>query len=131
MNAGIGKNIFQALGILSALMGIVNLCAAPTFLADKDGMIIIGFLVLFLGLYLFYVSFLIWWRFSPLAIRHICGVIAFFSLGIIQIFVEWVTGSQLSVASGIISLFSLIAVFCLYRWASKYFTRMIFGNEVK
>ena len=94
-------------------------------------MVTTGFLFIFLGLYLLYVGYLIWWRFSPLAIRHICGVIAFYSLGIFQIFVEWLTGPQLSVVSGIISLFSLIGVFCFYRWAFKYFTRFMFGNEVK
>lgn len=110
-------------------MGIINFCIAPSFLIKRDLFgITMGSLFVFLGLYLVYVGYLTWFRFSPLAIRHICGVIAFYLLGVVQVVLDIFVGSQLSVASGIIALFSLIAVICLYCWAFKYYNRLLFGD---
>ena len=124
--------LFRVSGLLTALLGIANLCCAPAFLTDKNSaMVMLGFLFIFLGLYLLYVGYLTWRRFSPLAIRHVCGVIAFYLLAGVQIAMDYSNSPHWLTESGIVSLVCLIGAFIFYRWASKHFVQKIFGSETK
>ena len=125
--------VFRASGLLTALLGLANLCyCAPVFLTGENWVIVMmGFLFVVLGLYLLYVGYLTWRRFSPLAIRHICGVIAFYLLASVQIAMDHLNSPQWLTESGIVSLVCLISAFIFYRWAAKHFIQKIFGNETK
>ena len=102
---------------------IAMLLLGPTLFGQNGrGTAFFLFPVLFLipGLYLIWVCFLVWFRFSPKAVLHLCGAVAFF----VMLAPSALLGSH--DPHGIISLIWLLVVAGSYREVSQYFVRRIF-----
>ena len=125
MNTTAAKSGLKYLGTITALSCIL-LFHRAYFLAsirEWPGFI----LVLALGFYFAYVGFLTWFRFSPLAIRHICGGTLFWVFLLIgSTIIKVVTG--IGVVRGALSILLLAALVWVYRKAWHYFSNLIFNE---
>lgn len=132
MSSAIAKNLVRAVGILIGLPGFGLLSATPllmycAFASPERGVWTFGFCLLpaVLALYLIYVAYLAWRRFSPLAVRHVCGVLAFGALVLIASLFTPMDGSHIP-RGGFVYLGGLIAVYYCYQAAARHLTRLIF-----
>ena len=79
-----------------------------------------------IGLYFLYVGYLSCRRFSPSALRHVCGIAAYLLLGSIY---PMNLLSELPALLGFMALYVWwLSVFCLYRWLSTYLLKLLFGS---
>lgn len=82
MKTSVAKIILRILGAIAGLFGLpmVVTMACVLYSSIRDGDLGLTLFVAFggaLDAYLIYVGYLLWFRFSPLAVRHICGILAF------------------------------------------------------
>jgi hypothetical protein len=80
-------------------------------------------LVPLLAAYFIYAAYLVWFRFSAVAVRHVCGVLAFYGLTFVSAAFEqspdadWMPFAFLG---------SLLAAYLAYRVVSHYLSRWLF-----
>jgi len=82
------KIALRVLGSLAAVLGLSMLGFSLVFLSPITSMkpdlafsVVVGAIQILLGLYLSYVGYLVWFRLSPHAVRHVLGTLAFVLLG--------------------------------------------------
>ena len=134
MRLTIAKIVMRIVGTLGGLLGVGMLCVTPFVLyhsiAERDGwMILLAIFPVALSVYFLYVSYLVWFRFSPLAVRHICGALGFCLLAVITKFFNPARDSH-AAWPAFVSLGSLIVVYLAYRVASDRLSRLLFPKSV-
>ncbi|MGO9529072.1 MAG: hypothetical protein ACLP0A_16025 [Verrucomicrobiia bacterium] len=81
MKRTVGRNVIRVIAILYGLLGVVLLCGAGYSVWEmfREGTHWEWFVTLCLlsGLYLLYIVFLVWFRYSPRAIRHLCKPVGY------------------------------------------------------
>jgi hypothetical protein len=135
------KATIRALATVAGLFGILDVFFGIGFLissvADKKppNAMTIFFATMFVipGIYLSWVLFLVWRRFSPKAVLHFCGAIGFFA---------WVLPGSLfdrigerygeigHIGGALASLFWLLWVIAGYRSLNRYLFRRLFEREI-
>jgi len=101
MNLMIAKIVMRIVGTLVGLAGLFMLWfMRPGYKAFTDETFPwIGYIfilpVILVFFYLIYAAYLVWFKFSPLAVRHICGILALYALmGITQHYKEYFDPSK-------------------------------------
>lgn len=119
------RTVIQIAGALMGLLGAGSLLEGSVNLITTRSWedFLLGLVV---ALYLFYVGFLAWKRFSPLAIKHLCAVISFLCLTLPHIVLEPLFPRWVSMISDLVLLYPVIL---LYRRNAGYFIRQIFGDQ--
>ena len=84
---------------------------------------------LLLAGYLVYVAYLVWFRLSPLAVRHVCGLLGFyvFTLAMKLLDPSYDPGSPWA---SVASLGCLFGVYFGYKSASRWLSRQLFPAPV-
>lgn len=127
------KILVKLIGSLSGLLGFGMLCVDLFFLvgvfkAATWWMVPIAMFSFGIAAYLLYVAFLVWFRFSPLAVRHVCGALGFYALSLATNCLNperlastpWISFAWLG---------CLIAVYFGYKAASRWLSRRIFTEN--
>jgi hypothetical protein len=132
MNRNIAKVVVKGIGTLAALLGVGMLCVTPFLIAhslrEETNRWWLAFLLLPLGIaaYLIYVGYLVWFRFSPRAVRHVCGAVGFYLLGqCMELF-----GRSGEIGTSFAFLGCLAVVFFGYRFVSTRLSRWLFPADV-
>jgi hypothetical protein len=128
------KIVMRLIGTLLGLLGLGMVCVAPFMLYHAITernlfMVLIAVFPLALAVYFIYVSYLIWFRLSPLAVRHMCGALGFYILTLVTKLGDPSrhTGRHWEV---LIFLGCVIAVYLAYRVASKLLSKLLFSDSV-
>jgi hypothetical protein len=128
MNCNIGKIVVRGIGSLAALLGVGMLCVTPFLIAhtlrDQTNRWWLALLLLLLAIaaYLVYVGYLVWFRFSPRAVRHVCGAVGFYLLTqCVELF-----GRSDELWTSFAFLGGLIVVYFGYRFTSSRLSRWLF-----
>src|SRR4051812_1770821 len=82
MTQKLARNFMRIVATLAGVFGVITLCIAPftlyySIMRGDAWMIFFAALPLMLGAYGIYLAYVVWFRFSPLAVRHICGALGF------------------------------------------------------
>ena len=118
-------------GTLTGLLGLCVLCYVPfavhaIITKGSAWMLLLIVLPLALAAYFFYVAYLVWSRFSPLAVRHACGVLAVCVLVPVQELID--KGLHEYEPWGLFAyLGCLLAVYIAYSVASDRLSRLLFS----
>jgi hypothetical protein len=133
MKARTAKALMRVAGALAGVSGVVMLCfgLSPLYhsVTEQDPwMIGLAALLLALPVYLVYVAYLVWFRFSPLAVRHICGTLAFLMLGLVTTLFDPTRDSGTPWRS-LAFLGCLLAALMGYRIASERLSRWLFPQS--
>lgn len=116
----------KAVGVLSGLMATGMLCVGLVLLisaaqAAEWGMMTLSLFPLMLAGYFAYVAYLVWFRFSPLAVQHVCGLLGFCVIMLLDprhdSFSPWRSFAFLA---------CLIAVYFGYKAVSRWLSRQLF-----
>jgi hypothetical protein len=126
----IAKITMRVVGTLAGPSGLGMLCVTPFmlyhFITGRDLlMIVFAAFPLALAAYFSYVAYLVWFRFSPLAVRHICGTLGFL---ILVLATNLFDPSRHSAApcAAFAFLGSLVAAYFAYRVASNQLSQLLF-----
>lgn len=133
MTPNIAKVLMRVAGTLAGLLGVGMLCFAPfmvyhSFTERNPWMIGFAIIPLAVAAYFVYVTYLVWFRFSPLAVRHICGAIGFYVLALITKLFDPVRDSGTPLAA-LAFLGCLVVVSFAYRFASDRLSRWLFPES--
>lgn len=119
---------FIAVRILGTLLGLIG-CSLIWYAqylwpqqGDEHGLFMklaTGSGILF-AIYFFYIAYLVWWKYSPLAVRHLVAVLTLY------LWTKIPTTEDRTPASGLIILGSFAAMYVAYRLASYYLNRLLF-----
>ncbi len=135
MTPTLGKILMRVVGTLSGLFGLMLLCVGPFMLyhaiTKHDGLMI-GFTIfpLVLALYFLYVAYLVWFKFSPLAVRHVCGILAFYALMLMTNLFRPNRPSSENPWLAFVFLGGLVIVYFIYGATTRYFNRLLFPAPV-
>jgi hypothetical protein len=132
MTLSIAKTVMRVVGTLAGLLGVAMLCFMPFMLFHSiternPWMIVLAIFPLALALYFIYVAYLVWFRFSPLAMRHICGALGFYVLMLLtklfdrDLDTTWAPSAFLG---------CLVIVYFAYRVASNRLSRWLFPESI-
>ena len=85
MSLTFAKILMRVVGTLAGLLGLGMLCILPFLIhhaiAEQMGwMILFAVFPLPVAAYFIYAAYLVWIRFSPVAVRHVCGALGFYTL---------------------------------------------------
>ena len=112
-------------GTIAALTSLLCLGRAYILASNSD---LAGFvLVAIFGLYFAYVGYLTWFRFSPWAIRHICGATLCLVFFVVRLLIHLV--SQGHEVKGLLSILLIVGLVWVYRKAWRYLSALIFGGH--
>jgi hypothetical protein len=110
-----GFSLFSAM-----LMGLYSSITEP-----NSGMIFFAAFALAFSAYLMYVAYLVWFRFSPRAVRHVCGAIGVYVLSLVPRLLDLSRhGDQPWIEFAFLG--SFVAVYIAYRVASHRLSRLLF-----
>ena len=134
MKLTIAKTLMRVVGTLGGLLGLGMLCIAPLMLyrsvtERNPWMILLAAFPLALAGYFIYVAYLVWFRFSPIAVRHICGALGFYLLMLITKLFDPSRDSGTPWAA-FAFLGCLVVVYFAYRVASDRLSRLLFPESV-
>lgn len=132
MTASTAKITVRVVGTLVGIYGVLSWAGALLLLGvggtQEAALLILLTIPLLLGVYCLYVGYLTWWRFSPIAVRHVCGAVGYFSLlcllGIDGKFLHHPVEPSPGWAFGFLGV--LLLVHFLYRLASERLSRLLF-----
>ena len=128
MNRNIGKIVVRGVGTLAALLGVGMICVTPFAIAHmlrnqtSPWWLVLLLLPLGIAAYLVYVGYLVWCRFSPRAVHHVCGAVGFYLLG--QSMELFGRSNELWISFAFLGL--LVVVYFGYRFASSRLSRWLF-----
>lgn len=133
MKPNVAKAVIRAIGTLGALLGAYSLVFMAKFLPDfmnEMGRVVVVFYVLSLIIdaWLLWIGYLVWFRFSPLAVRQACGALgfaAFFGL-ITTVAIYFPIDANNAGWNLLASLGCFVFVLVAYRVLSRYLNRVIF-----
>ena len=85
MRLTIAKLVLRVVGTLAGMLGIGTLCIIPFLLnraiIDRETwMILLAIIPLPFAAYFVFVAYLVWFKFSPCAVRHVCGAVGLYLL---------------------------------------------------
>jgi hypothetical protein len=134
MTRSIAKIAIRVVGTLAGLTGIGMVFVLPMLarvsLAElSPWMLLLSMLPLAVIIYFIWVGYLVWFRFSPLAVRHTCGAVAFHLLGLVTNALAAIP-QPLTPWRALVFWSSLVAVYIMYRVASDRLNRRIFPENV-
>ena len=127
------KILMRVVGTLAGLLGLVMLPFGFMFyhsITERNvWMILLPVCLQALAAYFIYVAYLVWFRFSPLAVRHICGTLALYVLALVtklfdsffDLGMPW---------EGFASLGCFVAAYVAYDVASVRLSRWLFSERV-
>lgn len=115
----------RILGTLAGLLGVSSLWFTQFMWPDEaDEHIVLkrvlAVFVTLVAIYLLYVAYLVWWKYSPLAVRHLVAVLSLY------LWTKIPATEDRTPASGLIILSSFAAMYVAYRLASYYLNRLLF-----
>jgi hypothetical protein len=116
------------------LFGVCMLCLGPFLLyqscsEQNPWLIVLAVVPMTLGAYFLYVAYLVWFRFSSLAVRHICGILGFYVLGCVTTLFDPAHDSYRH-WTGFAYLGCLVVVYFAYRFASDRLSRLLFPESI-
>ena len=134
MNVHVAKILLRVIGTLGGLLGLGMLCVAPIMFFHSVGernpwMILLAAFPLAMSAYLIYVGYLVWFRFSPLAVRHICGALGFYIITLVPKISD-PSRDPSSPWGPFLFLACLVAVYFGYRSISGKLSRWLFPERV-
>jgi hypothetical protein len=126
-----------AMRIAGTLAGLLGLCLLPAMLVglyssiteSDPWMILFATFSLAISAYFMYVAYLVWLRFSPLAVQHVCGALAFYVLILIMRLFE-LSRNRDQPWIGFALPGSFVAVYIAYRVASHRLSRLLFPETM-
>jgi catechol 2,3-dioxygenase-like lactoylglutathione lyase family enzyme len=134
----VAKIMMRVIGTLAGLLGIGSLFFTPFVLhqlmVPQSPLTILfslyfAFFSLAVDAYFIYAAYLVWFRFSPLAVRHMCGLLGFSALVLVAKLADPLHHPHTPWAP-LISLAGLGAVYFGYRAASNRLSRFLFPQIV-
>jgi hypothetical protein len=134
MRLSIVKTVMRVVGTLAGLLGVGMLCITPFMLHHSitqrnPWMILLAVFPLALAAYFIYVAYLVWFRFSPLAVRHICGALGFYVLTLVTKLFDPARDSD-AAWPAFAFLGCLVVVYFSYRVASDRLSRWLFPESI-
>lgn len=134
MRLTIAKIVLRVVGTLAGLLGLGMLCVTPFMvyhsITERNGwMILLAVFPLAVAIYFIYVAYLAWFRFSPLAVRHICGALGIYVLMLVTKLFDASRNSE-TPWTAFAFLGCLVAVYFAYRTASNRLSRLLFPETV-
>lgn len=120
------KILVRFFGTLAGLYGVLMVSGLPTVVrampeVGAGGVYAVVGVQVALALYLFWVTYLAWFRFSPQAVRQCCGVMGFIVL--ITFFTLLSPGSR--GANPFLTLLAIPAAFAAVLWGYRRFARSL------
>jgi hypothetical protein len=134
MTQSVAKILLRVIGTLAGLLGALMLVVTPfmflrVYAGKSIAVVLLGLFPFVVAGYFLFAAYLVWFRFSPRAVRHICGTFGFFLLMFATRFVTTPPApvAPASAPLGAIAFLSfMIAVYFGYRIASRYLIRLLF-----
>jgi hypothetical protein len=133
MKAIVAKIVMRIAGTLAGLMGFclfsAMLVGLYSSITERDlRMVPFAVFSLAISAYLMYAAYLVWFRFSPLAVRHVCGALGFCVLMLLMQLPDW---SRIPDQPWMEFAFlgSFVAVYIAYRLASNRLSRLLFPES--
>ena len=122
MNALTAKTGLQVVGTLNALscLHFIGRTYVLASVREWTGLVFVALLVPFFA----YVGYLTWLKFSPRAIRYICGATAFWMFWIVRAPTRLV--SQTGAVRGLLDILLIAVLVWVYRRAWRSFSSLIF-----
>ena len=133
MTPRIAKVLIRVAGTLAGLLGLGMLCVAPvmlyhSFIEQNPWMIGLALFPFALAVYFVWVAYLVWFRFSPLAVRHICGALGFYGLTLAARLVGPPRDPEMPWGS-FAFLGCLVVIYIAYKFASDRLSRWLFPKS--
>src|SRR3954471_6572306 len=133
MRHSVAKIVMRVLGTLGGVLGVVGLCITAFVLYHSAternaGLVVAALIPLAFSAYFLYVSYLIWFKFSPLTVKHICGGIGFCVLALVSKLIEPARHSH-GAWPIYAYLGSLIVLYLAYRVASDRLSPSLFPEN--
>jgi len=126
------KAALRLIGTLGGILGIAILwIAAVLFFGsfrELGWTIILVIFPALLGAYFIYVTYLVWFRFSPRAIRHICIGLGLYLFSVCSQ-VLGLTREKNHWWVGVAAIGCIIALFFLCRTASRWLNKVVFAAD--
>ena len=128
MSLAVAKILLRVISALAGLLGFGILCITPFLIhhsiAEQQGwMIFFLVLPLLVAVYFIYAAYLVWFRFSPVAVKHICGALGFYVVTLFpKVFERFRDADWMPIAF----LGSLLVVYLAYRVVSHRLSRWLF-----
>ncbi len=121
----------RVVGTLAGILGVLFLGFAPFMLSNAVTdrnlvMILFAALPLVLAVYFLYVSYLVWFKLSPLAVRHICGALGFYSLTLVP---KLLGSLRYTGWAAIIYFCCVVGVYLAYRIVTRRLSRLLFPDN--
>jgi len=132
MNQTFLKVVLRVIGTLSGVAGVAALFFASYVLVraelDVNGWrLALNLFSLLLGSYLVYVGYLVWFRLSPLAVRHVCGLLGMYVFSLAMKLVD-VRSDPSSPWASVAFLGCLFGVYFGYKAVSRWLSRQLFPD---
>ncbi len=140
MKFNVAKILIRVVGTIAGIVGVTDLWVSlvifrPAITSDGPWTIrslmefSLQLLMLLIGPYLVWVGYLVWFRFSPLAVRHACGFLGYLFWGaLIWGALLYRISEPTSPWLALAGLGSLVFVCWAYRAGSRYLIRLLFSE---
>jgi hypothetical protein len=130
------KVAVRVVGTLAGLpgLGLLFIALLNLYLGipDRDAKrISIGGFLLALAAYFLHTSYLVWFRFSPLAVRRVCGALCLYGMTFVTAKLLDVTDHSDAIWPAFAFLGCVVAVYVVYRFASDRLSRLLFPESVQ
>jgi len=122
------KILIRLVGSISGVVGLGMFYVSLMLFARgsvNTPKVIFSIILALFGAYFLWVCFCVWFRFSPIAVRHVCGLLGYFLLGeFVHVFYAGKGHAQPWVP---FVFFGLLAfIFWSYRVLGRYLNRILF-----
>lgn len=133
MTPGIAKVLIRVAGTLIGLLGVGMLWFSSfliyhSFTEQDPWMIALAVFPCALTAYFLYVMYLVWFRFSQLAVRYLCGALGFYVFTIV-VGVFDITHGPDTVWKALAFFGCAVVIYCAYRLATVYLGRWLFRES--
>ena len=130
------KVVVRVIATLVGLLGLWLLFTALLLLyhviPERDaGRISMGVFALPFAAYYLYTAYLVWFRFSPLAVRHVCGALCLYGMIFVTAKLLEVTAHSYALWPAFAFLGCVVAVYIAYRFVSNRLSRLLFPENVQ
>lgn len=135
MNRKAAVFMVRTIGTLAGLLGAMMLYGAVcmAFALPKADVSSIFFLIFAgvncaIGLFCFWIAYLVWFRFSPRAIQQTCGLLGFILIGFVMTYFP-ATNQANAGSRSLIYLGTIVFALIGYRLLSRYLNKVIFVGQ--